>query len=108
MVKDIYSKKELTSTWFNQLQETICYEFEKIEYEFGKKTKKKSKNFVKKTWKKSEIKNEGGGTYALRKIEEFVPHCWKSAQSTIEDQKFGGGSLEEVRDGGEGLGVDNP
>ena len=64
MVKDIYSKKELTSTWFNQLQETICYEFEKIEYEFGKKTKKKSKNFVKKTWQKSEIKNEGGGTFA--------------------------------------------
>ena len=48
MVKDIYSKKELASSWFNQLQETVCYEFEKIEHDFGKKTKKKPQNFVKK------------------------------------------------------------
>ena len=64
MVKDIYSKKELASSWFNQLQETVCYEFEKIEHDFGKKTKKKPKNFIKKKWRKSKIKNEGGGAFS--------------------------------------------
>ena len=64
MVKDIYSKKELASSWFNQLQETVCYEFEKIEHDFGKKTKKKPQNFIKKKWRKSKIKNEGGGTFS--------------------------------------------
>ena len=45
MIKDIYSKKKLASSWFSLLQQTICYEFEKIEIDFGKKTKQKTKYF---------------------------------------------------------------
>ena len=48
MIKDIYSKKKLASSWFSLLQQTICYEFEKIEIDFGKKTKQKPKYFEKK------------------------------------------------------------
>jgi len=65
MIKDIYLKKKLTSSWFSLLQQTICYEFEKIETDFGKKTKQKPKYFEKTNWKKSIKKNEGGGTYAI-------------------------------------------
>ena len=52
MIKDIYLKKKLTSSWFSLLQQTICYEFEKIENEFGKKTKQKPKYFEKKKLEK--------------------------------------------------------
>ena len=65
MIKDIYSKKKLASSWFSLLQQTICYEFEKIEIDFGKKTNQKPKYFEKKNWKKSREKNEGGGIYAI-------------------------------------------
>ena len=62
MNKDIFLKRKITSSWFSFLQKTICQEFQKIEIDFGKKTKKKPKYFIKKKWKKS--KNQGGGTYA--------------------------------------------
>ena len=65
MIEDIYSKKKLASSWFSLLQQTICYEFEKVEIDFGKKTKQKPKYFEKKNWKKSREKNEGGGIYAI-------------------------------------------
>jgi len=65
MIEDIYFKKKLVSSWFSLLQQTICYEFEKIEIDFGKKTKQKPKYFEKKNWKKSREKNEGGGIYAI-------------------------------------------
>ena len=45
MIKDIYLKKKLTSSWFSLLQQIICYELEKIEVDYGKKTKKKPKYF---------------------------------------------------------------
>ena len=67
MVKDIYLRKKLTSAWFSSLQKTICYEFEKIEFEFAKKSKKKPIYFKKKNWLKSKTKNEGGGTSAVIK-----------------------------------------
>ena len=67
MIEDIYSKKRLASSWFNLLQQTICYEFEKIEHDLGKKTGQKPKYFEKNTWKKSKMKNEGGGSYAIIK-----------------------------------------
>ena len=67
MIKDIYSKKKLTSNWFNQLQKIICYEFEKIEIDFGKKTGQRPRYFEKNTWKKSDTKNEGGGSFAIIK-----------------------------------------
>ena len=52
MIEDIYSKKRLASSWFNLLQQTICYEFEKIEHDLGKKTGQTPKYFEKNTWKK--------------------------------------------------------
>jgi len=39
MTRDIYLKKKLASSWFALLQELVCNEFEKIEIDFGKKTK---------------------------------------------------------------------
>ena len=67
MINNINLRKKLTSNWFQLLQQTICYEFEKIEIDFGKKTKQKPKFFEKKDWEKSRTKNEGGGTYAIIK-----------------------------------------
>jgi len=67
MIKDIYFKKKLSSSWFSLLQNTICYELEKIEIDYGKKNKQKPKFFKKKKWKKSKTKNEGGGTFAIIK-----------------------------------------
>jgi len=64
---DLYLKKSLTSSWFAQLQEAILYEFEKIESDYGKKTRQKAKKFQKNVWKKSNKKNEGGGTYYILK-----------------------------------------
>ena len=52
MIKDIYLKKKLVSSWFSLLQQTICYEFEKIENDFGKKFGKKPKYFKKKKLEK--------------------------------------------------------
>ena len=65
MDKNIYLKKKLVSSWFSLLQKIYCYEFEKIEVNYGKKTKQKPKYFKLKNWKKSKIKNEGGGTYSM-------------------------------------------
>ena len=64
MIEDIYSKKKLASSWFSLLQQTICYEFEKIEIDFGKKTKQKPKYFEKKIGKNLEKKMKAG---------EFMP-----------------------------------
>ena len=44
---NLYLKKKLTSSWFAQLQEVIRYEFEKMESDFGKKTRQKPKRFEK-------------------------------------------------------------
>ena len=65
MNQNIYLKKKLTSEWFHQLQQVICHEFEKIETNFGKKTRQRPKYFKRKNWKKSP--NNGGGTYAIIK-----------------------------------------
>ena len=67
MTENIYFKKKLLSSWFSLLQQTICYEFEKIEIDFGKKTRQKPRCFEKKNWNKSKTKNEGGGTYLIIK-----------------------------------------
>ena len=67
MINDIHSKKRLASSWFKLLQQTICYEFEKIESDYGKKTNQKPSIFERKKWKKSKTKNEGGGTYSIIK-----------------------------------------
>ena len=67
MIKDIYLKKKLASSWFHLLQQNVCYEFEKIEHDVGKKTGRKPAYFKKNFWKKSHTKNEGGGSYAIIK-----------------------------------------
>ncbi len=67
MIKDIFIKKKLAYSWFSLLQQMICYEFQKIEVDFGKKYKKKPKFLVKNLWKKSKIKNEGGGSFSIIK-----------------------------------------
>ena len=67
MNKDVYLKKKLSSSWFSLLQQTICYEFEKIENDFRKKNKKNIVSFKKRKWKKSTTKNEGGGVSATIK-----------------------------------------
>ena len=67
MTKKIKLRKKLASRWFSMLQQIICDEFKKIEYEYGKKNKKKPAIFYKKVWKKSKNKNEGGGKYYIIK-----------------------------------------
>ena len=67
MIKDIYLKKKITCGWFNLLQQSICYEFEKIEFDYAKKKKLKPIYFKKKNWQKSKIKEEGGGQFAILK-----------------------------------------
>ena len=61
MIKENYIKRKLFVNWITLLQDTICYEFEKLEKDFGKKTKKVAKKFAKRNWKKSIFKKEGGG-----------------------------------------------
>ena len=68
-------KKKLTSSWFAQLQETIRYEFEKMESEFGKKNRQKPKKFEKNFWKKSNKKKDSRiilmTTKGKKKFNEF-------------------------------------
>jgi len=52
-------KKKIASNWFRLLQNIICDDIEKIE---NKKIKFRSK-----TWKKSKIKDEGGGEFRILK-----------------------------------------
>ena len=65
MINDIYIKKNLAKNWFLLLRDMICYEFEKIENDYGKKNKKRGKFFITKNWKKSINNDEGGGTYKI-------------------------------------------
>jgi len=67
MNSEIYIKKKLASGWFASLQQLICYEFQKIEIDFGKKNGKKPKYFKIKNWEKSNNSGEGGGTYSIIK-----------------------------------------
>ena len=64
---NIYLRKKLAGRWFRLLQQIICYEFEKIEYDYSKKKGGKPKNFKKKTWQKSNLNNEGGGIFSIIK-----------------------------------------
>ena len=57
-------KKKLTSDWFKFLQDKIVNQFQILENEINRKSKKKVKIFVKREWRKKN-KNEGGGTSYL-------------------------------------------
>ena len=61
MIININLRKKIVSSWFQLLQQTICYEFERIETDFGKMIKRKPQLFKKKTWIKKD--NNGGGSY---------------------------------------------
>ena len=63
MTKNIFIKQRLFKNWIILLQDTICYEFEKIEKIFADATNQKPKFFKKNTWLKSQHKNEGGGNF---------------------------------------------
>ena len=52
MIVDINLKKKMASSWFSLLQQIICYEFEKIEIDFGKKNEQKPTFFKKKNMEK--------------------------------------------------------
>ena len=54
---DLEIKKELTSNWFQTLQNAFCDDIKKIE-------KNKTK-FSSNTWRKNKFKNEGGGEYRI-------------------------------------------
>ena len=54
---DLEIKKELTSNWFQTLQNAFCDDIKKIE-------KNKTK-FISNTWRKNKFKNEGGGEYRI-------------------------------------------
>ena len=50
-------KKSLVKNWFKVLQDVICNEIEDIE--------NNSIKFISKEWRRSKIKNEGGGEYRI-------------------------------------------
>ena len=55
-MNSIEIKKELANKWFEYLQSQICSQFEDLENQLSKNSKK----FIKRKWEK-ENKNEGGG-----------------------------------------------
>ena len=61
-------KKKIASDWFEQLQNEICNEFEKLEMKKSKR--KKIKSFKQSIWKKSSDPKEGGGKYFLMRDGE--------------------------------------
>ena len=56
---DISIKKDLTSNWFQLLQNAICDDICKIE--------KNKINFISKSWKRNSKRDEGGGEYRIFK-----------------------------------------
>ena len=54
---DISIKKDLTSNWFQLLQNAICNDICKIE--------KNKINFISKSWKRNSKRDEGGGEYRI-------------------------------------------
>ena len=54
---DLEIKKELTSNWFQTLQNAFCDDIKKIE--------KNKIKFISNTWRKNKFKNEGGGEYRI-------------------------------------------
>ena len=59
---DLEIKKDLTSSWFKLLQNAFCNDINELE---NHKTK-----FISTSWKKSSIKDEGGGEYRILKNGE--------------------------------------
>ncbi len=56
---DLNIKKDLASNWFKLLQDAICDDIDNLE---NHKTK-----FIKTTWRRDSIKDEGGGEYRILK-----------------------------------------
>lgn len=71
---NLEQKKHLTSTWFRELRDLICAEFEKIEEEYALAKKISSpKKFTRKQWKRDAVDNEdgGGGEMSVMKGDVF-------------------------------------
>ena len=71
MKKLIEIKKKLADDWFKSLQKKMKDQFQVIENEMSKKSKKKNKNFIKRKWKKNNKKEGGGTSYLLNGGEIF-------------------------------------
>jgi coproporphyrinogen III oxidase len=84
MKKLIEIKKKLTDDWFKSLQKKMKDQFQVIENEMSKKSKRKNKNFIKRQWKKNN-KNEGGGTSYLLNGGEIFDKVGIN-QSTVSGQ----------------------
>ena len=71
MKKLIEIKKKLADDWFKSLQKKMKDQFQVIENEMSKKSKRKNKNFIKRKWKKNNKKEGGGTSYLLNGGEIF-------------------------------------
>ena len=71
MKKLIEIKKKLADDWFKSLQKKIKDQFQVIENEMSKKSKRKNENFIKRQWKKNNKKEGGGTSYLLNGGEIF-------------------------------------
>ena len=95
-MNSIEIKKELANKWFEYLQSQICSQFEDLENQLSKNTKK----FIKRKWEKKN-KNEGGGISFLLtggKIFDKVG-VNKSTVSGIFKKEFRSKILGANRDG---------
>jgi coproporphyrinogen III oxidase len=71
MKKLIEIKKKLADNWFKSLQENMKSQFQIIENEMSKKSRRKNKYFTKRQWKKHNKKEGGGTSYLLSGGEIF-------------------------------------
>lgn len=66
---NLEQKKQLTSTWFRELRDLICAEFEKIENEYSNNSNKK---FSRKKWdRQCDDASGGGGEMSIMKGDVF-------------------------------------
>ena len=64
-------KKKIADNWFKSLQNKIINQFQILENETGKKSRKKIKIFIKRKWGKKNKKEGGGTSYILSGGELF-------------------------------------
>ncbi len=78
-MQDLEQKKQICSSWFKNLRDNICREFEKIEEEYIDSSQKhvlnfnEAQKFVRKNWKRQTLdeKDGGGGEMSVMKGNVF-------------------------------------